>query len=161
MGRDVCDSWAISQALGECETVLDIGTGGGVPGVVVAILRPDVGVSLIDSVGKKAKAVQDIVRALQLNIPVFNERAEQHLEDNQYDTLLIRAVAPIPKLLGWFTPVQPSFHRMLLLKGPAWKAEWEEAKQQKLIKSWSLREVSTRAMWPNESQSVLLELQRK
>src|SRR5690606_19567657 len=57
--RDVCDSLALAYLLDEKEKILDVGTGGGVPGAIVAIVRPDIRVTLCDSVGKKAKAVQE------------------------------------------------------------------------------------------------------
>jgi 16S rRNA (guanine527-N7)-methyltransferase len=66
--RDLLDSWHLAQLLHPNEEVLDMGTGGGVPGVIVAILRPDVEVSLCDSVGKKARIVDEIVRQLDLSV---------------------------------------------------------------------------------------------
>src|SRR5262249_39960776 len=61
VARDVADSVQLAQLLEPKECVLDVGTGGGVPGTVIAILRPDVQVELCDSVAKKAKAVAAIV----------------------------------------------------------------------------------------------------
>ena len=69
--RDLVDSQAFARFLSPGETVLDVGTGGGVPGVVLAILRDDLQISLSESVGKKARAVADIVEKLGLSIPWF------------------------------------------------------------------------------------------
>src|SRR6187399_53112 len=60
VSRDVVDSLHLANLLEKGERVLDVGTGGGVPGAVVAILRPDVKVTLCDSVAKKANAVKAI-----------------------------------------------------------------------------------------------------
>ena len=64
--RDVVDSLAFSGYLAEGEDVLDVGTGGGVPGVLLAIVRPDISVSLCESVAKKARAVEDILTRLRV-----------------------------------------------------------------------------------------------
>ena len=61
VGRDVVDSYQLGKLLEQGERVLDVGTGGGVPGVVLAILRPDLSVSLCESTQKKARAVEAIV----------------------------------------------------------------------------------------------------
>jgi 16S rRNA (guanine527-N7)-methyltransferase len=61
VNRDVVDSYQLGKLLDRGERVLDVGTGGGVPGIVVAILRPDVSVSLCESTQKKAGAVQAII----------------------------------------------------------------------------------------------------
>ena len=61
VARDLADSRVFAAFLGQGEKILDVGTGGGVPGVVLAIIRPDLKVSLCESIAKKARAVADIV----------------------------------------------------------------------------------------------------
>ena len=87
--------------------MLDVGTGGGVPGVVLAIVRPDIEVALCDSVAKKARAVTAIVEELGLAVRVFHARAQNVLMelDERFDTLVVRAVAPLAKLLRWLRRV--------------------------------------------------------
>ena len=63
VARDLVDSLAFAEFLEPGEKVLDVGSGGGVPGVVLAIVRPDLKVSLADSVGKKAKVLKRYRRA--------------------------------------------------------------------------------------------------
>ena len=63
VGRDLVDSLAFAEFLEQGEKVLDVGSGGGVPGVVLAIVRPDLKISLSDSVGKKAKVLERHRRA--------------------------------------------------------------------------------------------------
>ena len=62
VARDLRDTLELSKLLHPEEEVLDVGTGGGVPGVVLAIIRPDLRVTLCESVGKKAQAVQEMVQ---------------------------------------------------------------------------------------------------
>jgi 16S rRNA (guanine527-N7)-methyltransferase len=122
--RDVVDSLAFAAVLEAGERTLDVGTGGGVPGIVLAITRPDVKVELCESIGKKARAVEDIVRKLGLKVPVHHARAEDLLgKGRRYDTLVIRAVARLDKLLTWFKPHWGRFRRLLVLKGPSWVEE--------------------------------------
>src|SRR5262245_5796266 len=71
VGRDLLDSLQLAAHLRQEDEVLDVGTGGGVPGVMLAIVRPDLKVTLCDSVGKKAKAVESIVQELGLEVPVL------------------------------------------------------------------------------------------
>src|SRR5436190_7480990 len=111
VGRDVLDSMKLAEHLREGDEILDVGTGGGVPGVVLAIVRPDLRVALCDSVGKKARAVQNIVEELKLEVPVYPFRAEDALEDARYDALVIRAVGPLWKLLSGFKPHWNMFRR--------------------------------------------------
>ena len=101
VGRDVVDSYELSQLLEHGERVLDVGTGGGVPGVVLAILRPDLSVSLCESTQKKARAVEAMVGELGLHVPVFPNRAEEVLEITTFDTLVARGLAPLTKVLTW------------------------------------------------------------
>ncbi len=85
--------------------ILDIGTGGGFPGIPLAIMQPDVDFVLVDSIGKKIKVVQEIAAALQLNnVVAMHERAEKinsKGEAVKFDFVVSRAVAEVPLLLAW------------------------------------------------------------
>ena len=81
-------------------TVLDVGTGGGFPGIPLAILFPQTQFHLVDSTGKKIMVVNAIVKALGLqNVSAQHERAEQI--DNQFDFIISRAVTQIKPFYGW------------------------------------------------------------
>jgi len=158
VARDLVDSLAIARFLDPGEKVLDVGTGGGVPGIVLAVLRSDLEIALAESVGKKARAVGDIVERLGLPVPVLHARAEDVLEGRDFTTLAIRAVARLEKLLGWFGPHWNRFGRLLILKGPAWADERAEARHHGRLKSLSLRKLVEYPLPGTESQSVLLQI---
>jgi 16S rRNA (guanine527-N7)-methyltransferase len=158
VARDLVDSLAFARFLQPNEKVLDVGTGGGVPGVVLAILRNDLRISLSESVGKKARAVADIVERLGLPTPVLNARAEEILSHQRFDTLVIRAVARLKKLLEWFRPHQASFGRLLILKGPSWIDERGEARHYGLLHDLALRKLTSYPLPGTESESVLLQI---
>ncbi|MEX2140227.1 MAG: 16S rRNA (guanine(527)-N(7))-methyltransferase RsmG [Pirellulales bacterium] len=156
--RDVVDSQWLERFLDSAERVLDVGTGGGVPGVILAILRPDLEVSLCESIAKKARAVEDIVQQVGLPIEVQHARAEELLVNHEYDTLVVRAVAPLEKLLAWFKPHWGSFHRLLVIKGPAWVQERAAAQEKKLLRGVRINVLATYPLPGTESESVVLEV---
>lgn len=158
--RDVVDSHQLALLLERGERVLDVGTGGGVPGVVLAILRPDLSVSLCESVGKKARAVEGIVAELELATPVYACRAADVLEINTFDTLVARAVAPLRKVLTWLAPHWDAFDRLLLVKGPAWVEERSEARHHGLLKDLELRKAATYVTPRTGAETVILKIWR-
>tara|TARA_B000000441_G_C21677190_1_gene311075 strand:- start:279 stop:911 length:633 start_codon:yes stop_codon:yes gene_type:complete len=80
--------------------VLDVGTGGGFPGIPLAILFPEVHFTLIDSIGKKIKVVEGVAEALELsNVTAMQIRAEQ--VNDKFDFIISRAVTQMPKFLTW------------------------------------------------------------
>lgn len=156
--RDMVDALAFSRQLEQGEDILDFGTGGGVPGIVLAIVRPELSVSLCDSVGKKARVVEQIVKDLGLSVPVHHEPGQNLLEAGAYDTVVSRAVAPLAKLLTWLAPHWNSFRRLLVIKGPAWVDERTEARQRGLFRGLQLRKLEEYSLPGADHPSVVLEI---
>jgi 16S rRNA (guanine527-N7)-methyltransferase len=161
VSRDVVDSLILSRHLGHGERVLDVGTGGGVPGILLGICRPDLHLSLCESVAKKARVVEQIVAELGLPLDAHHRRAEDLLAERTFDTLAARAVAPLAKLLTWFADRWGAFDRLLAIKGPNWVAERHEARERNLLKGLDLRKLETWPLPGTESESVLLEIRPK
>lgn len=110
-----------------CE-ILDVGTGGGFPGVPLAIMFPQSRFTLVDSIGKKIKVVSDVVNRLQLaNTTPLQARAEQL--DGEYDFVVSRAVTTLGEFVPWVKGKisKTSYHKMpngiLYLKGGDLQAE--------------------------------------
>jgi 16S rRNA (guanine527-N7)-methyltransferase len=160
VGRDVFDSCQLANLLEQKERVLDVGTGGGVPGVILAILRPDLKVSLSESTQKKARAVEAMVGELGINIPVYATRAEEVLEISTFDTLVARALAPLPKVLNYLAPHWDAFDQLLLIKGPSWAQERGEARHQGLMQGLELRKAATYQTPQTGAESVILKIRR-
>lgn len=87
--------------------VLDVGTGGGFPGIPLAILFPDAHFTLVDSIGKKIKVVNEVATALGLkNVTAFQRRAEE--VDQKFHFVVSRAVTEFPVFHAW---IKNKFHR--------------------------------------------------
>ncbi|GGE28440.1 16S rRNA (guanine(527)-N(7))-methyltransferase RsmG [Psychroflexus planctonicus] len=81
-------------------TILDVGTGGGFPGIPLAILYPECHFTLVDSIGKKIKVVNEVIEGLQLqNVKTVNDRVENIT--GQYEFIVSRAVAAMPTFTHW------------------------------------------------------------
>ncbi|HRC33162.1 MAG TPA: 16S rRNA (guanine(527)-N(7))-methyltransferase RsmG [Bacteroidia bacterium] len=101
--------------------ILDIGTGGGFPGIPLAIIFPNCHFTLVDSIAKKIVVVNDLIEKLQLkNVSAINERAEKL--NIKVDVVVTRATASIDDLMKWCSPLfmrkgTMPFRGLLALKG--------------------------------------------
>lgn len=134
--RHIVDSLTLLpllQDLSPGSRLIDVGSGGGLPGVPLAITRPDLRVTLLEATGKKARFLETCRRQLPLpNLAVLNARAEEagqapsHRE--RYDLATVRALGPLAELLEYTLPLVRVGGRVLAMKGPAVGQELQAAK---------------------------------
>lgn len=129
--RNYLDSLTILPFLDGVSTLIDVGTGAGFPGVPVAIMRPDIHVTLMDALGKRVAFLKEVVAALGLNADCVHARCEDAAKKPEfrdaYDVACARAVAETNVLSEWLLPFVKPGGRMLALKGPMAVEEAERA----------------------------------
>lgn len=120
------DSLAAVPAFAAARNVLDVGSGGGLPGIVLAIVRPDMKVSMIDTVHKKTAFLTQVKAELGLaNVTVYTARVEQLQVSDKFDVITSRAFADLSNFVNWSSHLLADGGRYIALKGVAPKDEQE------------------------------------
>jgi 16S rRNA (guanine527-N7)-methyltransferase len=116
--RHVLNSAVLGEAVAEDASVCDIGTGAGLPGLVLAIARPDLAVTLVEPLLRRTTFLDEVVAELELdNVTVVRGRAEDLHGAATFDVVTSRAVAPLERLLGWSMPLVAPTGATVAMKG--------------------------------------------
>ncbi len=130
------DSLAAVSAFEGAKNVLDVGAGGGLPGIVLAIARPDMQVSLIDTVHKKTAFLTQVKAELGLkNVTVYTMKV-QELKAGPFDVITSRAFADLSDFVNWSGHLLAEGGRFIALKGTAPADE-----QERLPGEWKIQEL--------------------
>lgn len=119
--RHLLNCGVLAEHLPEGGSVCDLGSGAGLPGVVLALLRPDCPMVLLEPLLRRATFLEEVVADLHLTgVTVVRARAEDHVRTGaQYDVVVARAVAPLDRLVGWALPLLKPGGVLLAQKGAA------------------------------------------
>ena len=128
--RHLLNCAVVAELVPEAATVADLGSGAGLPGIPLAIRRPDLRVTLVEPLLRRARFLTEVVRALGLDhVDVRRARAEELAGSLSFDVVTSRAVAPLAKLAAWSLPLTRSGGLMLAMKGSSAVDELTEAGQ--------------------------------
>ncbi|WP_235984870.1 16S rRNA (guanine(527)-N(7))-methyltransferase RsmG [Actinomyces trachealis] len=154
--RHIVNSAAVVPFLPMSGTVADVGSGAGFPGIVVALLRPDLDVTLIETMERRAQWLQDVVDELDLdNVTIRRARAEE--VKDRYDAVTARAVANLSKLVRLTAPLLHQGGVLLALKGAKAQDEVDDAKY--VIKKARLAPaVVHEVVTPGDERTTVVEL---
>lgn len=119
------DCWRAARLLPLLgRSVLDLGSGGGYPGVPIALSEPHARVVLLESVQKKAEFLAESLERMKIpNCSSVNARAEEHLIRNHFDVVVVRAVSSVRENVRLLRKVRHSLRDLVMLKGPSWARE--------------------------------------
>lgn len=124
--RHLLNSAVVGELLApECR-VLDVGSGAGLPGIALALARPDLTIALLEPMARRVAWLAEVVAELGLPVAVHRGRAEQRegrALGQDWDVVTARAVAPLGRLAGWCLPLARTGGRLLAVKGASAAAE--------------------------------------
>jgi 16S rRNA (guanine527-N7)-methyltransferase len=116
--RHLLNCVVVHPLLAHGSTVADLGSGAGLPGIALALARPDLQVTLIEPLLRRTRFLDDTVGRLGLsNLGVVRSRAEDLVARAAFDVVVARAVAPLDRLVGWALPLCRPGGQLLALKG--------------------------------------------
>jgi 16S rRNA (guanine527-N7)-methyltransferase len=129
--RHLLNCAVIAEAVPPDVRLVDIGSGAGLPGLVLAIVRQDISVTLLEPLLRRTVFLEECVEALKLeNVEVLRGRAEEFAGRREFDVVSARAVAPLDRLLKWSLPLLREGGELLAMKGERAAEELAEAETQ-------------------------------
>jgi 16S rRNA (guanine527-N7)-methyltransferase len=141
-------------------TLADVGSGAGLPGVVLAIARPDVRVTLVEPMARRVAFLEEVRERLPLvNVDVARERAEQWSDPPRFDVVTARALAPLPKLLAWTMPLTAADGVVLAMKGSSAQEEIAGARTE--LDRWRARAEVVTTSVPGSSVTTVVRVVRQ
>jgi 16S rRNA (guanine527-N7)-methyltransferase len=155
--RHILNCAALSGLIADHASVADVGSGAGLPGIPLALLRPDLQVTLIEPLLRRSTFLIETIEKLAIvdRVQVVRARAEDHHQ--AYDVVLARAVAPLDRLIGWCNPLRATGGIILALKGGS-AADEVAAAQHHLQAAHLAAEVLTVRAHPDAEPATVVRL---
>lgn len=128
--RHIANCAVVEELIPENSAVFDIGSGAGLPGIVLAIVRPDIQIGLIEPLMRRSQFLEEVITDLGIanRVKVMRGRA-QELKGQSAPVVTARAVAPLAKLLTWALPLTTKGGQILAMKGSSAATEIADAAQ--------------------------------
>lgn len=148
--------------LSKVNTLCDIGTGAGFPGLVLKIFYPNLEITLVDSLLKRVKYLNSLIDKLELTgIKAYHNRAEDLIKENKkFDIVTARAVSALPKLLLWTMPLVNKNGSFLAMKGNV-EEELELSKDIMKKHNWYVNKKENFTLPTKEDVRTILEIKNK
>ena len=124
--RHLLNSAVVGERIPDGARVVDVGSGAGLPGIPLAIARPDLDLTLVEPMARRVEWLTEVIDELDLDVRVIRGRAEERAvrtEIGTVDVVTARAVAPLARLAGWCLPLLREGGMMLALKGASARDE--------------------------------------
>ncbi|MDX6317100.1 MAG: rRNA (guanine527-N7)-methyltransferase [Nocardioidaceae bacterium] len=126
--RHILNCVVVQSLIAQGRSVADLGSGAGLPGVVLAVARPDLSVTLIEPLLRRTRFLEEVTADLELsNVRVVRARAEELRGRVAFDVVVARAVAPLDRLAGWGLPLCMPGGELLAIKGSSASTELEQS----------------------------------
>jgi len=126
--RHLLNCAVLAEVIPEGATVCDVGSGAGLPGMVLAIARPDLAVTLVEPLLRRSTYLTEVSEQLELStVEVVRARADELHGKRRFDVVTSRAVAPLERLLGWSMPLVAPEGSLLAMKGSSISDEIADA----------------------------------
>jgi 16S rRNA (guanine527-N7)-methyltransferase len=126
--RHLVNCGLLAPLVADGARVVDLGSGAGLPGLVLALARPDLEVTLVEPMARRVAFLTEACARLDLGgVMVVRGRAEELVGGERYDVVTSRALAPLPRLLAWSMPLVAPGGVMLAMKGSSADEEIEQA----------------------------------
>ncbi len=152
------DSLLLLKYVQKCEKLADIGSGAGFPGMVIAIARPDINVTLIEPTGKRCTFLETIKKELSVNnVEIINQRAEEYISINReiYDVVTARAVANLQVLAELCIPFVKINGQFISMKGSQGEEEAKLA-EHAFIELGASKPIVENCVLPDEAKRVFV-----
>jgi 16S rRNA (guanine527-N7)-methyltransferase len=157
--RHLLNCALLAPLVREGATVADLGSGAGLPGVVLAIVRPDLRVTLVEPMARRVAFLEEARSELGLDqVEIVRGRAEQRRDRRHFDVVTARALAPLPRLLEWGMPWVADEGELLAMKGSSAPAEIDGASEE--LDRWGARAEVVTSSVPGSSVTTVVRVVR-
>ena len=158
--KHVGDAKALLPCLGEAKTLIDLGTGAGLPGILIKIARPDIEVTLLDATRKKISFCEEVIRNLDLKgiCAVWDRAEDPKLVSSlgKFDVVVSRATWKLAQFLEIARPYLSKGSRCVAMKGARWREEEKKAREAAEANSLKLEGTHEYRLEGQEQRCILI-----